>query len=208
MLQDIDIRYVNGALVAGAPLSVPGLTVAGINGAPPSGPLPGDHNLIAWVEDPAIASTSSSLVNGTLYLTSIYLRAAATISKVWWINTTAAVTPTAGQNFVGLYSSAGNLLSSAGIDSIVNVNGSQSASLAAVQPVAAGHYWVAILVNAGTPPAMARLAGASASANNINLTAATYRFAANGTGQTTLPSSITPGSNTTTGSIALWAAVS
>ena len=208
MLQDIDLQYVNGVLTSSAPMAVPSLSVGGAQiGSPPIA-LPSDHSLLAWAADPTNASTNSTLTNGTLYLASVYLRSAATVSKVWWVNTTAAASATAGQNLVGLYSSAGTLLASVSIDSIVTGNGVQSATFSTPPAVQAGRYWVGVLVNAGTPPAMARMAGASASANNVNPSAAPYRVAVNGTGLTAMPATITPASNSLTGALALWAAVS
>jgi len=42
---------------------------------------------------------------------------------------------------------------------------------------------------------------------NLGLTAATFRFAMNGTGRTALPASITPSANTATDFAGPWAAV-
>lgn len=213
MLQDIDLKYRSGVLTSGKPLAVPALTVAGqaITGglSTPSTPQPSDHGLIAWSgPDPAVASSTSALVSGTLYLTALFFRSAASVTKLWWIHTAAAVSATAGQNWTGLYGSNGTLLTSVGIDGVVTSNSVRSATLSSAQAVTAGTYWMALLVNASTPPTVARYGGASAAGNSMNLAAAGLRFCVNGTGLTSLPASITTASNTTTGSIALAVAAS
>jgi hypothetical protein len=107
-----------------------------------------------------------------------------------------------------LYDSSGNLLSSAGLDAKTS-NGIQSATLGAAQSVAGGTFlWVALVFNAATPPVLMKHGGQSAAANIANLTAATARWAVNGTGATALASTITPSSNSQTGVQAFWAAVS
>lgn len=68
--------------------------------------------------------------------------------------------------------------------------------------------WAAFVWNAGTAPTLMRGGGQAVSANNFNLANAGLRFAVNGTTQTALPSPITPASNTQTGAVALWAALS
>lgn len=211
MLQDIDLSYDRtGALVTGKSLKVGGsLTVAGAPVGSPSTPQPADHGLIAWSGDPQSSTTQGSVAaNGTLYLSRVFIRSATTVSKVWWINSSPGATATAGQNFVGLINSTGTVLSTGSIDSVAVTNGPQSGTLATPQAVAAGAYWAALLINAASPPTIARSGGLSASGNNINLTAAAFRFAANGTVLTSIPASITPTSNTLTGAIALWMGVS
>jgi hypothetical protein len=211
MLQDIDLSYDRtGALVTTKSLKIGGsLTVAGAPVGSPSTPQPGDHGLIAWTGDPQSSTTSGSVaVNGSLYLARVFIRSTTTVSKVWWINSAAGATATAGQNWVGLINSSGTVLSTGSIDSVAVTNGPQSGTLSVAQSVAAGSYWACLLVNAATPPTIARGGGLSQAGNNVNLTAASFRFAVNGTGLTTIPASITPASNTTTGALALWMGVS
>lgn len=211
MLQDIDLSYDRtGALVTSKNVKIGGtLSVAGAPVGSPATPQPSDHGLIAWTGDPASSTTSGSVgVNGTLYLARVFIRAAATVSKIWWINSAAGATATAGQNWVGLIKSDGTVLSTGSIDSVAVTNGPQSGTLAIAQPVSAGAYWAALLINATTPPTIARAAGLSSAGNNVNLTAVNYRYAVNGTGLTAIPASITPSSNTLTGAFALWMGVS
>lgn len=209
MLQDIDLVYDRtGALVTGRPVKAPAFVAGGVTLSTPSEAQPADHGLIAWSSDPNYASTTSSPVNGTLYLATVWLRSDATVNKLWWIHTTAGVTATAGANWAGIYDASGTRVASVGIDTQAVANGVQSATLSTPAALPAGRYWVALLFNAATAPVVARTFGASASANNMNLAGASLRYAVNGTGLAALPSTITPASNTTTGANAFVVAVS
>ncbi len=174
----------------------------------PSGWQAADHGLIAWSGDPSVQTSTAQSVNGSVYLTRLNIRNSTTVTNVHWAFTTGPTTPTASQNFAGIYSSAGTLLSSGNIDA-KTTNGPQSVALDAAQSVAGGTFiWVAFVFNAATPPILMRGGGQSAAANTVNLSASNSRFAVNGTGQTSLPASITPSSNSQTGVFAIWAAVS
>ncbi|MFG3046249.1 hypothetical protein ACGFZR_15135 [Streptomyces sp. NPDC048241] len=219
MNQDLDLKYQNGVLTSGRSLAVPALTVAGqvVTGGsgsspdptpPPNTPNPIDHGAIAWTAPPALCTTTTLLVSGTLYLARLPIRAAATVSKIWWANTAAASGATTGQCFAALYTSAGALLSSAAIDTKTTIN-VQSATLDTAQAISANSYvWAAMLWNATAPPTVLRGGGQSGPANSFNLAAASYQFATAGTGLTVLPSQITPANNSQTGAAALWMALS
>lgn len=215
-LQDIPLtwsRLRNAWQLAGSAaltgnLTVDGtLSVGGSSVSAPSTPLPGDHGLTAWSYDPSFASTGQLLTNGTVYLSAVYLRQAATVSRCWFLTSTAATTPTAGQNWIGLVNSAGTVLSTASLDSVITTGSSaRSATLTTPQSVAASTYWVAILCNATTAPTLMRTNGLTTGTNNANLSGSGLRYATNLTGQTSLPASLTPGSNVVGPS--LWVAVS
>lgn len=208
-LQDIDLAYDrSGALATPRVIKAAGFSVGGASLSTPAEAQPSDHGLIAWSSDPNYASSTNSTVSGTLYLAAVWLRADATINKLWWIHTTAGATATAGACWAGIYDSAGNRVAQVAIDSQTATNGVQSATLGAPASLPAGRYWVALLFNATTAPVVARTAGASVTANNMNLSGATLRFAVNGTGLSTLPATITPASNSTTGAVAIVVAVS
>jgi hypothetical protein len=67
-------------------------------------------------------------------------------------------------------------------------------------------YWVGLVFNATGVPSIGRTNAAVFGTNVANLPASGLRWAVNGTLQTTL-SNITPGSNSTSGASAFWAAV-
>lgn len=170
--------------------------------------LPQDHGLAAWSFDPATATATSTMTNGTQFLASIYIRQPVTVTKIWHIVTTAATTPTSGQSQVGIFNSSGTLLVSANIaDADITSNGPRSTTIASTT-LAPGRYWVAFLCNAATAVQLARAGGQSAAGNSINQLNSQLRFAVNGTAKTALDASITPSSNSVTGSVAFFTAVS
>lgn len=171
--------------------------------------LPVNHGFSGWTYDPALALNSSLLTNGTLYLSKVNIPDDVSVTKLYWWITAVGATPTAGQNWVGIYSAAGTLLASAGVDADITSTGLKTTTIASTALTAGSFYWVALLFNAGTAPTLSRGTGSGglASAVNAGLTSGTYRFATNGTLQTTLPATITPGSNTATGFAGPWAAV-
>jgi hypothetical protein len=132
-----------------------------------------------------------------LYLNAVYVQGPALTSKVWFQVGTAGSGATSGENWAGLYSSAGQLLASAAIDAAVTTSGLHSfawSSAAVLQP---GMYWIGVLFNASTMPQLYRSSSTLLAAMNANLGPTAYRacIAMNGGGYSTLPSSITPSSN-------------
>jgi len=159
--------------------------------------IPSDNGLLAATGDPGVYGSSNTLTAGTVYLVKIPIRAALTITNVWWALQTAGAGASTG-SFSGIYSSAGSLLSgSSDIDAqLTGATGGFSVPLTTPQAVAAGSFvWAAILSNlATTQPTLCRGLG-TVGVPNLNLAAAVLRSATNGVGQTNLPASITPAAN-------------
>jgi len=171
--------------------------------------LPSDQGLKSWSFDPAIPTNSSALPAGVVQLVRLQVRAATTISSVLYGVASAATSATSGQCFVGLYTSAGALLSgSADQASAWGSTGLKTTALTTPQAVAPGWYWVAFLFNGATGPAIYRQQGGLLAMANAGLTSSTARFGSYGTAQTALPSPITPSSVSLTGGITYWCAVS
>lgn len=169
------------------------LTQSGAEGA---GAKPEDHTLLAWAFDPTGADGAGSLLtNGVILLVSVFLRVPQTIAKVGFSIAVAGSGLTAGQNHAGLYDSAGNRLSTGSADTAFTATGYQTVTLGAAQAVTPGRFYVALLANGTTPPALAAETASAATAN-AGLTATTARFATNSAGQTSLPSTITLSGNT------------
>lgn len=170
---------------------------------------PATHGVVAWANDPAHNVNSSLLTNGTVYVTAVYPAKDASITKLYTHIPVAAVTATAGQNWLGVYSSAGTRLQQVGIDSEVTTTGLITGTITAQAVTAGSFYWVAIVANASTAPTLARASGVTGigAVANLGLTAATYRFGIAATAQTTLPASFTPSSNTATSFAGPWAAI-
>ncbi|MFJ8301605.1 hypothetical protein ACIQ9R_37650 [Streptomyces sp. NPDC094447] len=170
---------------------------------------PADSSLKAWTFDPATNLVAQVLTTGLLEMVKLPIRTATTITNIVAAISTAGSGLTAGQNWAGLYSSAGTLLSQTADQTTAWAStGVKTMPLAAPQVVAAGSYFVAFVSNGTTPPQMPRGSslGIGADLLNIGLTAATARYATAGT-VTTLPSSVTMGSRTTAAR-AWWVAVS
>jgi hypothetical protein len=197
-----------------------GTQIAGANGKsadsghvhPASSIVPADHGLLAWTYDIDAAAQSVTLIAGTIYLTKIPIRTAMTATTLWFAVGVAGVGVSTG-SFVGLYSSAGTLLSGSSDLGTAIAAGSHSQNLTTPQALTAGTFvWAAIVVNqASSQPSLACPYNFTGSARqNINLTAATYRAAvpAGGTTQTALLGSFTPSSNSNTGIAALWFGIS
>jgi hypothetical protein len=168
---------------------------------------PANHSLVAYAYDPITTITGTVLSSGTVYLTAVYPAVNATINNIWWHVATAGVTPTAGQNFVGLYDSTGTLLANTNVDSVITATGVKKTTISPVSVTAGQMYWIGWVFNAGTIPGMPRTNNINGAADicNVGLTPATARFATNGSGLTALPANITPANNVN--GLAYWAGI-
>lgn len=170
---------------------------------------PAAHGIAGWAYDPALAVNSTGPTPGTLYLVRVNIAADMTVTRLyWWIANTAS-SPTAGQNWVGLYNSAGTLLGSAGIDGVQGSAGLKTTTIPGQALVAGAFYWVGLLFNGPVPPTLTRASGWTGvgEAASVGLPAAQYRFAINGTGRTSLPATLTPSANVGTDFAGPWVAV-
>lgn len=195
-----------GALPAAGGIISGNLAVAG---AALGEDKPAAHGIAAWCYDPALAVNSTALVNGSLYLVRVDIAAAVTVTKLYWWVGNSGSSPVTNQNHVGLYSAAGTLLASANADAAVSSAALKTTTITGQALTAGAFYWVGLLFNASVPPTLTRASGWTGVnvAANLGLSAATSRFAINGTGRTSLPSSITPASNVGTDFAGPWVAV-
>ncbi|GGS96998.1 collagen-like triple helix repeat-containing protein [Streptomyces violaceus] len=170
---------------------------------------PATHGVASWCYDPALAVNSTSMSNGTPYLTRLDIAASVNVTKIYWWVGNSGSSPVSGQNQVGLYDASGVLLASANVDAAVSSAALKTTTIPAQALTAGSFYWVAMVFNASVAPTLTRASGWTgvATAANLGLVAATYRFATNGTGRTSLPSSITPASNVGTDFAGPWAAL-
>lgn len=170
---------------------------------------PADQGLLTWTHDPAtLRSASNATTSGTVYLSKVKIVNRATVVTNVLIGIEAAgATLTAGQSLVGLYNSSGTRLAvSADQSANWTSTGLKTIALTAPQTLAVGSYYVAILSVGTTPPQFAMGAGGSTNIN-AGLSTGAARFLTGPTAQTSLPASITLGSQTvSTG--ARWAALS
>lgn len=184
---------------------------------------PSSAGLLAW-DFPYIQATTNAgaaVTGGTLYLAKIPLAAGTKVTNLWFKIGVAASGITTGQNFGGLYSSAGALLAStADLSTVIGTNTGaiQAALTSAYTITASGNYYIGFFFNAGTTePTLSCYVGQGAATTGPQLAgsvttfgnvAATFPFAVNTTGNTTaLPTSLTMSSNSATNAFVYWTAV-
>jgi hypothetical protein len=176
-----------------------------------------DATYSAWAFDSILqsnAGTTRLITAGTLNLIGLMVRAPVTVASVDLFVVGAGGTLTSGQNLIGLYDSTGALRgSSADQTTPWGSTGFKGAAALTAQSagsltLASGLYWLALLGNGTTMPSFS---AANQSANvdsrilNGEASAATARYATNGSGLTALPASFTPSSNTRQQIAAWWA---
>jgi hypothetical protein len=163
---------------------------------------PNVQGLQAWAYDPNIAALSGAqITRGVLQLVKIPVPVTISATNIVCGATLASTGGTSGQNFAALYDFTGARLGvtadqttawgTAGMYTMAITGGPIS--------VAGGpgvFIWGALLANAGTSSASFYKGSGVTALLNFGLTAATYRFAQNGSALTALPSTITPASNT------------
>lgn len=156
---------------------------------------PADHGLLAWSFPVTEAGNNSTLTAGVVTLVRVKLDTAQTISNVHCYIVTAGSGLTSGQCFGALFDTSGTRLGlSADQATAWASGGDRPMALTTPYAATAGHYYVALLANGTTPPALARSTSAGTPAGNYGLGVAASRFATIGTGQTAMPSTVAPAS--------------
>lgn len=141
--------------------------------------------------DAANCTAGQVLTPGWIWTVRVTLARPRTLSRLW-----AIVYDTAGTGLVnnqclmGVYDASGARVAlTASLHTTLNTVGVKSPSLVTPIAATAGDYYLAALINGSTGPNL--LAGSVLGGGNAGKP---RRFALAGTGATTLPSSITPGS--------------
>lgn len=175
-----------------------------------------DRGFLAQNFDPALIGSTTGLTSGTVALARINIRYAMSVSSIYISVAAAGATLTSGQNFAGLYNATGARVAVTA-DQATNwsTGYSSSSSAPAIALTGApfslttGFYWVAVLSVGTTPITVSRSGptGSVASTINAGLVAGTAIAATAATGQTSLPASFTPSSNTLN-NVAFWCALS
>lgn len=178
----------------------------------PNIPLPQDLGLQAWNFPPSEAGQADFiLTSGQLNLVALYVHTPFTTNGMVINLLNSSSQLISGQNFLGLYSFAGNLVAkTADLTSAWSGAATGGTKYPWATPVLLpiGSYWGAFLSNNTgtgvgvatglplylTPPAFGFLAPAQ------------YPIAINGSGQTALPATITPSANTQ-GQLTFWTAL-
>jgi hypothetical protein len=182
--------------------------------------LPSDNGLLWATDDPGDLNSSNSLgasPPGNILLMKGHAGSGFTIANVVYALQSNGTSLTAGQNFVGVYSSAGVLLGKSA-DQTTNYQSGGGINVAIVAPItaeagqsltiAAGDdFYVAMLVKGtGTGPTLPRCGSSNVYAN-LGLTGAGLRFAQIVGTASALPANFTP-SSLTNSTGAYWIGVS
>lgn len=170
-------------------------------------PSPAMHRAIAWTGDPYAGESNLAPGAGGIYLSKMPIPVSGPTAKVWWYVASPAVTPAAGQNWIGIYSIAGplaTLLGQGSADADCLSAGAKGTPLVA-QLLYGTYVYAAFLFNAVTTPSL-RTGAQGVSGVNFNLAAPNLRYATVGAGLATLPATIDLTTAVNTSSF--WAAVS
>ena len=197
-----------------------GIPVLDTPAPPQPSPLlnPAAAGMKAW-NYPAIfaSATSSALALGKMLLLRVPLinGGSRSVTNIVLGCAGTATGATSGQNFAGLYDSAGTLLGQTADQSVnwtTGVLGLITAPLAGGPVTVTGdHCWVAVLPNASSAgPTFARASGSGVGILIANLTTvpSALWFATQGTGLTALPSAFDPASNATNSAFSVWTGLS
>jgi len=159
---------------------------------------PEDYGLVSWSYPVMQCSGSAAPASGTIRMVRLPTFAVTTtITSLAVHIATAPVTPTAGQNFLGLYDATGARVALTADATVpFTTTGDKVIALTAPYVAAPGNYWVAVLANAATAPAFSLCASHSDTAANFNTAAASAQFTNGPAAQTSLPASITMASRT------------
>lgn len=169
---------------------------------------PADHGFETWSHDPYYPASSVIAVNGRVYAIKLPVRRAVTVPALWWSVGASGATPTAGQNWVGLYSPAGQQLQQVNVDAQISSTGGKRSVITpqALDPDAQPFVWQLFLFNAATAPTLVR--GSSFETTpNMNLATTALRAAVVASGATALPASFDPATLTTNGCLTFFAAM-
>lgn len=162
-----------------------------------------DHSYLTWSCDPAYAdkATSAAATLGAIHLTKIKIvnRATVVTNVIAAIaNTVAGLT--SGQNLAGIYDSSGNRLAQTADQTTAwGSAGLKTMALTAPVTLAVGTYYIALLTNGSNTVQFTAIGGGFAGTTSAGLTTGTARSIVTGTGNTSLPATITLGSQTTNG---------
>lgn len=153
--------------------------------------VPGDYGLLACDIDPMLSSASFTSTAGVVYVRKLKMAVTAVVSSIrMYVN---ALGATVADSYWALYDAAGNQLGvTADVSSVYTSTGTKALNLVTPTvslPAGTVVYVVYVIGSAGTMPT---LRGFPQAQHTFGVTTASqYRWANFGTGQTTLPSSLT-----------------
>lgn len=152
---------------------------------------PDVNKFLAWTYDPVIATSSMAPALGVIRLSKITTHTPIVVSNIVVFFNSNGTTLTAGQNFMGIYNSAGSRVAVSADQTTTWGSAGPGPLSTAVGPVTLepGDYFIAMLANGAGAPSFISCVN-SGTVANMGL-AAPFRTGAFGTSQTSLPGSIT-----------------
>lgn len=171
--------------------------------------VPADDNLAVAAYPVWVSQSTQGMSAGVIYLIKVKVPSPVSVSNIWLFSNGAAGSGTSTGCFVGAYDSTGNRLgvsadcATAFGTSFNSIKIPLLAAASLIPPFA----WIAMVSNLSVAQPTLSTAQGNGNFTNLGLTAATYAYCTNGSG-TSLPSSITPASNSLTGSQSFWAGAS
>lgn len=168
---------------------------------------PHERGYKSWTQQPETTqSVGTAPPSGVMRLQRHKIRTAETITNLHVGVLTVGATLTAGQNLMGIYDTAGNLLAQTGDQSVAWTSlGLKTAALTSPLALPAGDFYVGFLSVGTTPPAFARGHDNSSSFINGLTASGQHLYISHGAGLTALPATITL---TTTSGTAFWTGTS
>jgi hypothetical protein len=159
-----------------------------------------------WAYDPIAAANNTQPTSGQPVLIKVKALQTGTVNNICLNVNNAGSGFTAGSSYVALYDMSGaRLAQSADLAATFNTTGAKSIALTSAASVTAGSfYYVYIIVNATTMPALNR--AGNVGAINQNLGPGGYRFCTLGTGITSPPATVDLAASVAL-SVSYWAAL-
>lgn len=171
---------------------------------------PSVHGMAEWNYDPMLAVTTTvgsvQAVSGSLYVQKIIANNSGTVSSIVVnLGGTTGSGLTTGQNLAAIFDASGTRIAiTADQTSAWESTGEKDMALTSSASIVAGQTYYVGLLAVGTTPPTFFAAGTATSSGNILLASADNRFSVNGTGRSSMPTSITLSSNTGTGARTYW----
>lgn len=168
---------------------------------------PHERGYKSWTQQPETTqSVGTAPPSGAMRLQRHKIRTAETITNLHVGVLTIGATLTAGQNLMGIYDTAGNLLAQTGDQSVAwTTVGLKTAALTSPLALPAGDFYVGFLSVGTTPPAFARGHDNSSSFVNGLTASGQHLYISHGAGLTALPATVTL---TNTSGTAFWTGTS
>lgn len=154
---------------------------------------PNERGFISWTQQPETTqSVGTAPPTGSMRLQRHRIRKNTTITNLHVVVLTVGSGLTAGQNFLGLYDAAGNLLAQSADQSTAWTGaGLKTTPLTSPYVATAGDYYVGILAVGTTTPAFARGHDNSSSFMNGLTASGQHLYISHGSGLTALPATVT-----------------